>query len=162
MSPRATIAYQEALGLRPREELERGGLLPMHLALFFHTEAILEPVREVYESLPPGDRARVEILTGSFGETGAINVLGRELGLPRSLGTHNQYWLWGPGSATGELMIVVHESESQLREWFTDCERRREIDCPYCMEPMRAKAVFLCREPRRPLPQLWPEMKLYR
>jgi hypothetical protein len=162
LSPEQTIAYQNALGIRPREERERGGALPMHLALFFHAEAVLRGVEKVYESLTPADRARVEILTGSFGETGAIDVLGPARGLPRSIGTHNQYWMWGPGAATGDLMIVVHDSEQQLGQWFENCERRAEIDCPYCMEMMDAKAVFLCRGARRPLAEMWPEMKLYR
>jgi hypothetical protein len=34
----------DRIGLRPREELERGGVLPMHLAPFFHAEAVLEGV----------------------------------------------------------------------------------------------------------------------
>src|SRR5262249_50726161 len=39
LSPAATVRYQDALGMRPREELERGGLLPMHLGLYLHTDA---------------------------------------------------------------------------------------------------------------------------
>lgn len=162
VSPERSFAYGNWLGVRPREELERGGVLPMHLALLFHAEAAVRAVQAVYDGLTPEERGRVEILTGSFGETGAINVLGRAGGLPRSIGTHNQYWLWGPGNATGELMIVVHESEAQLRLWFERCERRGEIDCPYCMESLRTKAVFVCRHARRPLREIWPEMKLYR
>ena len=56
----------------------------------------------------------------------------------------------------------MHDSEQQLGQWFENCERRAEIDCRYCMEMRDAKAVFLCRGPRRPLPEMWPEMKLYR
>lgn len=162
LSPEETIAYQGRIGIRPREERERGGVLPMHLALFFHSEAVLRAVEKVYRGLSAEERARVEILTGSFGETGAIDVLGPARGLPRSIGTHNQYWFWGPGGATGDLVIVVHDSEEQLARWFGECERRAEIDCPYCMEMMDAKAVFLCRRPLRPLAAMWPEMKLYR
>jgi len=162
LPPDLTVRYQDALGLRPREELERGGLLPMHLGLFFHAEAVLAPVLQVYQRLTPEEQAHVEILTGSFGETGAINVLGRSRGLPGSIGRHNQYWLWGPGAASGELMIVVHDSEKDLHEWFTACERRAEIECPYCMEIMQHNAVYLCRHPRRPLAELWPQLKHYR
>ena len=134
----------------------------MHLALYFHAEAVLRAVGAVYDSLSPEDRARAEILTGSFGETGAIDVLGGRRGLPRSIGTHNQYWLWGPGAATGDVMIVVHEDPTQLARWFETCELERPIDCAYCMEPMRAKSVYLCRKTRHPIAELWPEMKLYR
>lgn len=162
LSPDATVTYQNALGIRPRDEIERAGTLPMHLGLQLHAEAVLKPVQEVYERLSADERARVEILTSFFGETGAVNVLGRKRGLPPSIGLHNQYGLWGPGDATGELMIVVHGSEVDLHEWFTTCERRAEIDCPYCMKIMQAQAVYLCHHPRRPLRELWPQMKMYR
>lgn len=161
-SPPVTEAYQEAIGLSPPQELEGSGRLPLIHALSLHAVALLDAVSEVYRRLPPEDRARATILTGSFGETGAINVLGPKLGLPPSIGTHNQYWLWGPGDATGELMIVVHEPGPQLSRWFRNCERAAEIECPYCMPLLDAKAVFVCREPRRSLRELWPEMKLYR
>lgn len=134
----------------------------MHLGLQLHAEAVLKPIQDVFESLSADERSRVEILTSYFGETGAVNVLGRKRGLPRSIGRHNQYGLWGPGDATGELMIVVHGSEADVHEWFTTCERRGEIDCPYCMELLQAQAVYLCRHARRPLRQLWPQMKMYR
>ena len=102
------------------------------------------------------------ILTSYFGETGAVNVLGRRRGLPRSIGRHNQYWQWGPGDATGEVMIVVYfDPEQNLSLWFETCERRASIDCPYCMELMQRESVYVCRRPRRPLLELWPEMKLF-
>jgi 4-amino-4-deoxy-L-arabinose transferase-like glycosyltransferase len=161
LSPEATVVYLGALGVRPREELQRSGVLPMHLGLFFHAEAVLKPVTEVYRSLPPEDQARVTIMTTAFGETGAINVLGRKRGLPASVGRHNQYWQWGPGDATGEIMIVTHDSEETLRQWFETCERKAPIDCPYCMEMMQRESVYVCRHPRRPLRELWPEMKIF-
>ena len=162
LPPAATVTYQNALGIRPREELERIGALAINLALLLHAEAILKPITAVYDSLSPEERARVEILTSYFGDTGAVNVLGRKRGLPAAIGRHNQYGLWGPGNATGELMIVVHDSEAQLRQWFTSCERRAEVDCPYCMELLQAQAVYLCRHTRRPLRELWPQMRFYR
>ena len=162
LSPAATVRYQDALGIRPREELERGGLLPMHLGLYLHAEALLAPLGAVYASLPPDEQRRVEILTGSFGETGAVNVLGRKRGLPPSIGRQNTYWLWGPGGATGELMLVVDGNETELHDWFTSCEKRAAIDCPYCMEQMGAQAVYVCRHARRPLSELWPDLKVYR
>jgi hypothetical protein len=162
LPPETTVRYESLLGIRPHEERERGGALPMHLGLFFHAEAVLQPITAVYQSLTAEERSRVEILTPSFGETGAVNVIGRTRGLPRSIGRHNQYGLWGPGDATGALMIVVHGTEGNLDDWFTSCERRAEIDCPYCMEMMQVQAVYLCRHARRPLRELWPDLKIYR
>ncbi len=165
LSPSATVAYSRALGLGSPQEAEGSGALPLHLALFLHTEALLEPVTRVYESLPADDQARAKILTGSFGETGAVNVVGRKRGLPCSIGRHNQYWLWGPGETTGEPMIVVHDQQDrkgELARWFRDCRRAAEIDCPFCMPMFDERAVFVCREPTRPITELWPELKVYR
>jgi hypothetical protein len=69
--------------------------------------------------------------------------------------------MWGPGDETGELMIVVHESEDRLRGWFANVERVGEIECEYCMPTLSAKSVYLCGRPRRPLAELWPELKSY-
>jgi len=160
LSPDATVRYQNVLGIRQRDEIQRGGSLPMHLGLQLHAAAVLKPVEGVYASLTPDERSRVEILTSYFGETGAVNVLGQKLGLPRSIGLHNQYGLWGPGDASGVLMIVVH-NPADLDAWFTRCERRASIECPYCMELLQAQAVYLCRNARRPLREMWPQMRVY-
>src|SRR5262249_18551132 len=58
LTPAATVRYQDALGLRPREELERGGLLPMHLGLYLHPDAMLGPLLAAYRELPPEQQAR--------------------------------------------------------------------------------------------------------
>lgn len=162
MSPQATVAYQNAIGFRPSDELESSGELFLHLGLLFHAEAVLRPVTEVYERLPPGERTRVRLLTTRFGETGAINVLGRRAGLPRSIGTHNQYWLWGPGDADGDFMIVVDDPAIDVIGGFRQCTPEAKIDCRYCMDLMRRKTIWLCRDARAPLVELWPGWKLYR
>jgi hypothetical protein len=162
LPPAQTVAYIDRLGLRPPEERERGGLLPMHLGLYFHAEALLGPLVQVYENLAPDERARAEILVNSFGEAGAVNVLGGARGLPHAIGRHNQYGLWGPGDASGEVMLVVDDNEDELRDWFEHCERRAEIECAYCMEMMDAQAVYLCHRARRPLREVWPQMRYYR
>jgi hypothetical protein len=162
LSPAATVRYIDAIGLRPREERESGGELPMHLGLYLHAEAGLGQIQRVYESLPPADRARVTIVTRSFGEAGAVNILGPARGLPPSVGVHNQYWLWGPGASTGELVIIPHDDEATLRQWFESCEKRAEIECSQCMQTMDAQSIFVCRRPRRPWREVWQEMKHYR
>jgi 4-amino-4-deoxy-L-arabinose transferase-like glycosyltransferase len=162
LSPAATIRYQDALGLTPPVERERGGALPMHLGLYLHAEAVLGPLQRAFEALPAEDRQRVELLTTAFGETGAVNVLGAARGLPRSLGRHNQYGLWGPGDASGALMLVESDDPAQLRDWFEVCDLVADIDCPNCMEQLDAQAIYLCRRARQPLAVLWSQIRMYR
>jgi hypothetical protein len=112
--------------------------------------------------LPPADRGRVEILTLAFGETGAVNVLGPARGLPHAIGRHNQYGLWGPGSARGELMLVESDSPAQLAHWFRQCERVDDIDCPDCMELLDAQSIYLCHDANPSLQAIWPQLRIYR
>jgi hypothetical protein len=162
LSPAATARYQAALGLAPPVERERGGTLPMHLGLYLHAEAVLAPLQRAVAALPAVERQRVEILTTAFGETGAVNVLGAARGLPRSLGRHNQYGLWGPGAARGELMLVESSDPTELARWFETCARVADIDCAECMEQLDAQSIYLCRRARRPLAELWPQIRIYR
>ena len=40
-------------------------------------------------------------------------------------------------------------------------ERVAEIDCPLCMPFLTNMSVYVCRRPRFPLAQMWPDMKMY-
>ena len=40
-------------------------------------------------------------------------------------------------------------------------ERVAEIDCPLCMPFLTNMSVYVCRRPRWPLAQMWPDMKMY-
>lgn len=162
LPPAATVRYQDALGMRPPEEREQGGRLPMHLGLYLHAEAVLAPLQQAFATLPADDQARVEILTLAFGETGAVNQLRRHRGLPHAIGRHNQYGLWGPENTSGELMLVEADDPAQLARWFERCEPRAAIDCPDCMAILQQQKIYLCQHPLRPLRELWPEMRIYR
>ncbi len=39
-------------------------------------------------------------LAGNYGEAGAIDYYGRQLGLPPAISGHNNHWFWGPRNYT--------------------------------------------------------------
>jgi hypothetical protein len=53
-------------------------------------------VANVYQSLPPEERAEAVIVAQNYGEAGAIEFFGRSARLPVISG-HNQYFLWAAG-----------------------------------------------------------------
>jgi hypothetical protein len=162
LSPERYVAYERSLGLKPPVEArEQQSELPLHFALRFHGPPLARAVDSVYESLPAGERERAVVLTDSFHEAGAINVLGPALGLPRGIGIHNNYWLWGPGPADRNVFLVVTPNDSTLLTVFASVEHAAEIECDWCMPFLRAKSVYLCRDPHRPLVELWPELKKF-
>ena len=64
-------------------------------------------VAAIWEALPTGDREGAVVLTGNYGQAGALEQLGPALGLPPVVSGHNSYWLWGPGPYRGGTLISV-------------------------------------------------------
>ena len=109
--------------------------------------------------LSPEEQRHVGIFASRFGETGSINFLGREYGLPRAVGSNNNYWIWGPNGYTGELMLILAREDSELLDQFASAERVADIKCKYCLPGLKKKSVYLCRGLRRPLKEIWPHLK---
>jgi dolichyl-phosphate-mannose-protein mannosyltransferase len=64
-------------------------------------------VAREYHALPAALRRHTTILTGNYGEAGAIGRYGPGLGLPQAYSGANNFWLWGPPPATDSAAIVV-------------------------------------------------------
>ena len=92
--------------------------LPQYFADRFGWENLAATVAQVYKSLPPEDQAKACIFASNYGETGAINFFGKAYGLPQAISGHNQYYLWGPGNCTGELMITVGVPQQDVESGF--------------------------------------------
>jgi hypothetical protein len=162
LPPERYVAYQYALGLAaPADQVDPIGVMPLHFALKFHAPATVTAVKEAYAALPPEDRARAGILANSFGEAGAINFFGPHIGLPHAISAHNNYWLWGPGAYSGEVMLVIAPPESAVLKLFDHVELASPIRCDYCLPALTAMNIYICRGPHRPLPELWPQLKNY-
>ncbi len=76
-------------------------------------------VSRLYHALPPAERAHTTILTGNYGEAGALARYGAGYGLPTAYSGANNFWLWGPPPATDTDAIVVNGDPAFLRREFT-------------------------------------------
>jgi hypothetical protein len=75
-------------------------------------------VAREYDALPGPQRRRTTILTGNYGEAGAIDRYGPGLGLPQVFSGANNFWLWGPPPAAGTSAIAVNVDPALLRREF--------------------------------------------
>ena len=64
-------------------------------------------VAKIYASLPAEEQAVTGILTGNYGEAGAINLYGPAYGLPQAISGMNSYWLRGFGDPPPQTVIVL-------------------------------------------------------
>jgi hypothetical protein len=117
----------------------------------------VQEVAEVYDELPPEERAVAGIWTDWYAPASAIDYLGPEYGLPHAVTGHLTYYLWGPGYSW-DVMVVV--TQYPITNYFYKCERIEVIHHPYVY--VGSPTVYICRYPIKPVDAIWPELKAYR
>lgn len=122
---------------------------------------LVATVRSVYEELEADERATTTIITRNYGEAGAIERWMVEAGLPQPHSGQNSYWDWGPPPASATTVIMVGFGEQSLGATrFASCERVATITNDAGAENDELGApVHVCREPRTPWSELWPEFR---
>jgi hypothetical protein len=120
-----------------------------------------ELVAKAYARLTPEERRHARVFGQNYGEAGAIDVLGRRLGLPRAMSGHNSYWLWGPGDFDGGVLIIIGGDREGNAEFFEDIEIVGQTSSPWSMPYERGLDVSIARRPKRNLREAWPELRRY-
>ncbi len=152
------IRYAAALGIQPRtEERKELAELPQFYADMHGWQQITTTVEEVAGRLSPEEREEAVVLVPNYGVAGALQLLGR--GLPPVVSGHNNYWLWGPQGRTGKVMIILENDREDLEPHFAQIELAARTDCGYCLPYENNSPVWICRDPVRPLPEVWPQLK---
>lgn len=156
------IRYQRFVGLEPpRTEKLKLAELPQVYADMFGWEEMTRVVAGVYDSLPTEERGRCAIFARNYGEAGAIDFFGPRYGLPKSIAGHQNYFLWGPRDYTGECVITVGEKLEDVQKAFDQIEQAATFTHPYVLPHENNQPVFVCRKPKRPLKEIWPQVKCY-
>ncbi len=125
---------------------------------------LTETVADIYHSLPAAEQAQTSILTGNYGEAGALNLYGPDYGLPPAISGVNSYWLRGYGDPPPETLIVVGFSAEVLDRHFAACDLAGHVTNRYGVANEEATDhpdIFLCRQPRQPWPVLWKSLQRF-
>ena len=156
------VSYQNLLGITPvSSEQKAVGKLPQHFADMFGGEELVAVVAGVYRTLTPQERDRCAIAGIAYPQAGAIDFFGPKYGLPKAISAHNNYWIWGPGDYTGEVMIVVGWKEEDLRKEFDSVTLAAVFHHEYVMPWENNFPVYVCRGIKHPLRELWPKLKMF-
>ncbi len=141
-------------------EAADSGALPQTLADQFGWPELAETFADFYNRLPEDDKAEACILAGNYGEAGALEFFGPALGLPPVISGHNSYFLWGPGECTGEVILYYGwATERELRSVFVSVEWLGMTHCEHCMPYENNRSIYLLKGIKRPLDEIWPEVK---
>lgn len=161
LPPEKLLAYMRAIHFEPpRTETSHTAALPQLFADQFGWEEMVRSVARAYGNLPADDQRRVAIFCQNYGQAGAIDFFGPKYGLPPALSGHQNYYYWGPRDYTGELMLIIDSARGEEREQFRAVEDLGVIESsPWAMPWEQRQHLYLCRDLKRPLPELWPKLK---
>jgi hypothetical protein len=138
------------------------GPLPQNLGDRLGWDAMVSTVAQVYDRVPANERSQVCILASNYGEASAMNFLGRGLGLPETISGHNSYFIWGPGSCTGQVLITIGISASAAKQEYANVTQMATISCQYCMDLENNVPVLLCTGPQfSSITAVWPQVRQY-
>jgi hypothetical protein len=152
---KATHFYTFSTDARSRAQNQ----LPLFFADRLPWDEEVAIVTRTYRSLSPEDQKKVGILCLNYGEASAINFLGR--GLPSAISGITNYYLWGPGGATGEVLIAVTlQPLEAMQHAYDSVEIVGRMDNPYA-SPSEHLNIYLLRGRHKNLIEDWPHLKDY-
>jgi Dolichyl-phosphate-mannose-protein mannosyltransferase len=157
------LRYQEFLPITKEAVTERDwkGPLPQLYADMLGWREMTATVAQVYHRLSPEEQTKCAILTGNYGEAGAIDLLGKRYGLPDAISGHNNYYLWGPRGYSGNVVISLGVPYQVLEQLFGEIQPAAIISNPYGMPVEDHLPVYICRQPKAPLAQMWPKLRYF-
>ena len=123
-------------------------------------DELVQDVAQVYEELPPQDRAIAGIYADWYASAGAIDLLGPQYGLPHAVSGALTYYLWGAGYSW-DVMIVVTDKSNELAVFFDECTLTATARYEYDL-PVGHPNFYVCRNPKISADKIWSSLELYR
>jgi hypothetical protein len=151
--------YVDTIGISPpKTEVAHKGLLPQHFGDMFGWKEMVAKTSSVYNSLPEEERRRTAILAGDYGDAGAIDLFGKEYGLPRAISAHQSYYLWGYRDFDGRTAILLDFEKDDAERMCGSVEERDRVGERFSMAGENY-TILVCRDIKLPIDQLWKRLK---
>jgi hypothetical protein len=152
------VKYTSVLGVDAGVRTENNQItqLPQHIADRFGWEEMVDQVAGVYDSVRSELKDEVGILTGNWGQAGALHLLGRKYNLPEPVSLHG--WYYFETLRTHEIKdnyISIGLSQDGLKTIFEEVIPYGIYTHPYCMPYENNKPIYLCRKPKYDLKEYW-------
>jgi 4-amino-4-deoxy-L-arabinose transferase-like glycosyltransferase len=120
--------------------------------------ALARTVARAYAALPEPEQRHAIVLTGNYGEAGA--VLRYAPSVPRVYSGHNAFWDYGPPPADARMALVIGYSADDIHRWFNTVHVIARIDNGVALNnDEQGERLWLCAGPVAPWPTLWPRMR---
>ena len=122
---------------------------------------LAEQVAGVVASLPDEERDDVVLLTGTYGEAGALERFGADHGLPAPFSPHNHYAYFRRPINDGSTVVAVRFSPGgKLDPWFKSCEVVDHVDNGLGVaNEVQGQPIMVCRGLLGTWDEVWPQLR---
>ena len=153
------VVYAKTFGLWNLIRMEKGegDVLPLHFVYRLGWKELVNIVGNTFKALPQNERDSCAVLASWYGIAGAIDHYGPKIGLPYAICPRNNYWLWGPRNYSGNTVLAVGYNADYLRKFFNRVKQVAHFDQQYAY----GTDIYLCKEPKAKLHEMWPKLKLF-
>jgi hypothetical protein len=125
---------------------------------------LVRTVATIRDSLSPDQQAHLGILVTTYGEQGAIEILGSAYHLPAPISPINSAWLRGYPSPPPTTLIVVGLSPQKADSIFTGCHlagHNRNTEGVHNEESQYHSEIFVCGPPSKSWAELWKQYEQF-
>lgn len=156
LDPRTFIAYEKLSGFRmTMGDTECTDRLPGYYGTMFGRKELAVVVNAVFSTMSPEERGQYGILCETAVQAASLDFFSREYGLPPAVSGDRQYWFRGPGTYTGDRLIVVGGNEEGLRSMFGEVHLRMRFRDEYLHPGNGMTPIWIVGKPVAPLEQVW-------
>jgi Dolichyl-phosphate-mannose-protein mannosyltransferase len=156
------IEYAGFFGIKPStSENKQLAQLPQFFADMFGWKEMTEQIATVYNKLTPEEKQTSVIFCGNYGEAGAINFFGKKYDLAPAVSGHNNYYLWGPVRKNISVVIIIGSNKNSLEKVFGEVIPSDTLHLKYSMPYENNQPVWICKQPKKTIQEIWPGTKHY-
>ncbi len=156
------LSYEHVLDFRGiKMEKHPEGRVPQHFADMLGWRTLVRSIATAYDGLTPQERREATILTRDYGQAAAVDFLGPAYRLPHAISGHNNYYLYGPGDASGRVVLAIGLSPAMLHGEFRSVEPVGTYHDQYVLPDFNDLTIYKCTQPIASLAAWWPATKRY-
>lgn len=158
LPPERMARYAAALGITAATQTNTGAQLPLpqDYADMLGWREKADAVAMVVASLSPDERARAVLYGANYGRAGALDLYGRRLGLPPVVSLSGSFYLFGPGTRPGDVLVLLGvEPDEMVSIGCDSLTMPARVTNPWGVEEEQDVPITVCRGPSITLQELW-------
>ncbi|HEX5417687.1 MAG TPA: glycosyltransferase family 39 protein, partial [Chloroflexota bacterium] len=129
---------------------DESNVFPQYLGDRFGWPELSTTMQHAYQQLPPDEQAQACIFTQNYGEASAFNFFAKKYGLPPAISGHNTYFIWGPDSCTGAVILTIGLSRDDVAKSYNHVQQVATTACGYCVPEENNQPIYLATDPKFP------------